>query len=196
MRASGVLSEILPGTISPDRLAASVHLAAEAGLPADPMQRLMSLLCLDEGVAASIADAFRMSNAERARMEACVKARAGIGERTLAEGALRRAFYQLGEQAVLDYLFWRSAGENDLNTEYLVEAAQMADTWQRPRFSITGDDALAAGLKGVAIGEALRQIETDWVESDFTSSRDDMLNSCRLWLKSSCGRAQHSLGDC
>ena len=47
--------------------------------------------------------------------------------------------------------------------------------WRRPEFPIGGDDALAAGLKGRAVGEALSRVAKVWVESDFYLGREDLL---------------------
>ena len=48
-------------------------------------------------------------------------------------------------------------------------------SWRRPDLPITGDDALAAGLAGRAIGHALSRVAALWVESDFELDRSALL---------------------
>ena len=54
--------------------------------------------------------------------------------------------------------------------------------WQRPDFPVGGEDALAAGLEGKAVGEALRALEEWWMGEDFQPDRDALLQ--RLAKKS------------
>ena len=47
--------------------------------------------------------------------------------------------------------------------------------WDKPHFPLKGEDALKLGLKGRAVGQALRMVEDQWIESDFTFTRDVLL---------------------
>ena len=47
--------------------------------------------------------------------------------------------------------------------------------WRRPDFPLTGDDALAVGLAGPEIGQALSRVAKVWVESDFFLEREALL---------------------
>ncbi|MEL7392217.1 MAG: CCA tRNA nucleotidyltransferase, partial [Pseudomonadota bacterium] len=47
--------------------------------------------------------------------------------------------------------------------------------WRRPEFPIKGDDALAVGLIGRDVGEALSRVARVWVESDFDLEREALL---------------------
>ena len=51
--------------------------------------------------------------------------------------------------------------------------------WRRPDFPIGGDDALAAGLQGQEIGQALSRVAKAWVESDFDLDREALLELLR-----------------
>ena len=45
----------------------------------------------------------------------------------------------------------------------------LADAWERPRFPLTGRDVMAAGIaEGPLVGKVLSEIETWWIDSDFT----------------------------
>jgi tRNA nucleotidyltransferase/poly(A) polymerase len=45
----------------------------------------------------------------------------------------------------------------------------MADSWDRPRFPLSGRDVMAAGMpEGAGVGRILAQMEAEWIDSDFT----------------------------
>jgi poly(A) polymerase len=45
----------------------------------------------------------------------------------------------------------------------------LADTWERPRFPLTGRDVMLAGVaEGPRVGRVLSEVEQWWVENDFT----------------------------
>jgi poly(A) polymerase len=47
---------------------------------------------------------------------------------------------------------------------------EMADSWQRPRFALTGRDVMAAGVpEGPEVGRILAQVEDWWVGGDFAA---------------------------
>ena len=55
-------------------------------------------------------------------------------------------------------------------------ALALPERWQAPSFPIGGNDVMALGeLKGPEIGEVLKQLERDWIESGFALDRDQLL---------------------
>ena len=47
---------------------------------------------------------------------------------------------------------------------------RMAETWERPRFALSGLDVMQAGVKeGPDVGRILAQIEDWWAGGDFTA---------------------------
>ena len=80
---------------------------------------------------------------------------------------LRATLYWHGKQAVVDRALLAGADVRDLL------AAIRA--WRQPDLPINGDDALAAGLTGAEIGQALRRVAQVWVESDFDLDREALL---------------------
>jgi poly(A) polymerase len=64
----------------------------------------------------------------------------------------------------------------------LVEAAgfsrllERAEAWQEPVFPLTGKDLIENGIEeGPAVGEAMRRLETAWVDSHFRLDREALL---------------------
>jgi poly(A) polymerase len=55
---------------------------------------------------------------------------------------------------------------------------ELANSWQAPTLPITGADLLAIGTpQGKELGEKLRALEKTWEESDYTLTREDLLES-------------------
>ena len=164
MEESGVLECILPWT------SGTAHFVRVADLTADATQRFMALLPCDLEVVSQAASALRLSNKERARLETWAKFSAKINP--ASQRAEARAFiYHYGAQAFEDAIALHpGAAAQDVKN-----AAALAASWDNPKFPLGGDDALALGLKGQAIGAALRAAETDWIKSDFSLSREALL---------------------
>ena len=166
MSASGGLDEVLPGQPGTDGLHDLELTEQLTGVQPDSMLRLMSLLPRSALAVQQTSQALRLSNDEAARltMWAADNLPDPVG---MKSKELRATLYWHGKQAVVDRAMLAGADVRDLL------AAVRA--WRRPDFPITGDDALAAGLKGRDIGEALSRVAKIWVESDFYLERDALL---------------------
>ena len=143
------------------------------GVGADPMLRLMALIPRTAQAVMATSDALRLSNAEADRLTGWaadnVPDVTGFNGRTL-----RHALYWHGKQVIIDHALLSGADVRDL-----LAAIRL---WQRPEFPVGGEDALAAGLEGKAVGEALRALEEWWMGEDFQPDRDALLQ--RLAKKS------------
>ena len=166
MSVSGVLDEVLPEHRGTDGLHDLELTEQLTGVQPDSMLRLMALLPRSALAVQQTSQALRLSNDETARltMWAADNLPDPIG---MKSRELRATLYWHGKQAVVDRAMLAGADVRDLL------AAIRA--WRRPDFPINGDDALAAGLKGRDIGEALSRVAKIWVESDFYLERDELL---------------------
>ena len=62
--------------------------------------------------------------------------------------------------------------------EALGEDLAQVNSWQRPVFPLKAADLLARGFeRGPQLGEKLRQLEADWIASDFTLPAEALLAS-------------------
>ena len=166
MSKSGVLDEVLPEHRGADGLHDLELTEQLTGVQPDPMLRLMALLPRSALAVQQTGQALRLSNDETARltMWAADNLPEPVG---MKSQELRATLYWHGKQAVVDRAMLAGADVRDLL------AAIRA--WRRPDFPINGDDALAAGLKGRDIGEALSRVAKVWVESDFYLERESLL---------------------
>jgi poly(A) polymerase len=178
MAATGILPELLPGALQLPRLERLTELDAEHFFPRDGVLRLAALLP-DSGEAAhTAADALKLSNADRTRLEQALSGDK-IAAQLSAQDA-RRLLYRIGVARFKDkvLLQWASAlGARPGAWRMLLE---MADNWQRPRFALTGRDVMQAGVpEGPDVGRLLAQVEDWWTGGDFAADEGALRDRLR-----------------
>ena len=91
----------------------------------------------------------------------------------LSGAALSEVLYRHGAEAVRDRAMIDAAmGADPAGLRPVLAAAA---EWTRPVLPVGGNDALAAGFTGPDIGAALEAVEADWIASDFTLTREQLL---------------------
>ena len=168
MAASGILSELVPYPLQLPRLEHLVQIEAEDRLAPDPLLRLAALLPNDSAVAEAVGERLKLSGAERARLEGL----AGTSEKIasfLSAADVRRGLYRMGAARFRDrvLLSWAAGprGASQIQWRMLLS---IADGWERPRFPLTGRDAMAAGVpEGPEVGRILAALEEWWIGQDF-----------------------------
>jgi poly(A) polymerase len=168
MAAAGILPDLLPGALQLARLEHLALVDADNGFPPDPLLRLAALLPDDGEVAGLVGEKLRLSNADKARLENLSGAGEKIAAHLSAESA-RKMLYCIGAAPFKDRvrLRWAASpcGMAALPWRMLLS---LADGWKKPRFPLTGRDAMAAGVpEGPAVGQVLAQIEAWWIDKDF-----------------------------
>jgi len=154
MAQSGVLAQTLPGAEA--RLLPL--LVAIEDLPPDPIRRLAALGGED------VAERLRLSKAERTRLETL---QAELASAT-PPGALGFAY---GAALAWDIVLLRAA----LFEAQLDPAAQSEITRGAAAIFPVKPADLMPDLQGPALGDALRAMETRWIASGFTLTRDELL---------------------
>lgn len=185
MRQSGVLTAILPESEKwgIDAIHGLVRSEGDLGWVPDALLRLESLVPPDGVRIKALGKRLKMSNAERARLEAWAITDAPQAE--LSDIAILRMIYRGSKQAVVDRLrlaYAAARAEALTNDAAMIRAGSFArllehaETSALPHFPVTGSDLLASGLeKGSALGLALRRLETLWIDSGFTLDRNALL---------------------
>ncbi len=185
MRQAGVLNLVLPESEKwgIDAIHGLVRTQSDLGWQADPLLRLESLVPPDAVRMEELGKRMKMSNAERARLEAW--ARADAVKPGLSEQALKKAIYRGSKQALLDRirLAYAAARREAVGSdEAMIRAGGVArlldaaEHYDAPVFPITGGDLLARGIeKGPGLGETLRSLETLWIDSCFSLDREALL---------------------
>jgi poly(A) polymerase len=168
MAASGILGELLPGALMIGRLEKLVAIDAEAFFTPDPMLRLAALLPSDAVAADAAAKKLRLSNADAQRLIDIAGAKEKIVS-YLSIKEVRKLLYRIGIAPFRDRLFIKWAEDpkesNAINWRMLLE---VASTWPRPTFPLTGRDVMLAGVpEGPLVGRILAEVEDWWIDADF-----------------------------
>jgi poly(A) polymerase len=164
----GLLHPLLALAPSPARLRRVV--AAGAGPAENPLVRLAALcVYLPEDVL-RLRDRLRLSNAEAERLEAAARALIGLHGRDKPpdSNALQALLFRHGRQAAADAILLAEAGARQGNggdwaraRKFLLESAEL-------RLPFSGADLIARGItEGRAIGDALKVLQTRWIEVGF-----------------------------
>ncbi len=163
MAASGILGEILPGDLNIARLERLAAIDANNFFAPDPVLRLAAL-----SPDAALADRWKLSNADRDRLNDLVNDKAKIVS-YLSIKEVRKLLYKLGAARFKDRVSLRWA-EDPKESNFIQWRAllAMADAWERPKFPLDGGNVMAAGVpQGPMIGKILSEVEEWWIDSDF-----------------------------
>jgi len=164
MAATGILAELLPGTLRLDRLERLVAIDQDNFFEPDALLRLAALAPPTEARAR-----LKLSNAQMDRLSDLANAQERIVS-YLAIKEVRRLLYRLGPQRFKDRVFLKWAEDpKESNAIQWRALLAMADAWQRPRFPLSGENVKNAGVpEGPLVGRVLAEVEDWWIESDFT----------------------------
>jgi len=169
MRADGVLKALLPESATLARLRRLVALEPAA----DPIRRFAALIARDAG---AVAERFKLSGAQRDRLEALLAKPAIALDADRA--AQRRALYRWGSTVYADRVLLAAAARQQPHG--VRKLLQLARSWTSPRFPLRGRDLLAAGVTpGPQVGALLAALEAWWVKGDFRA----MAAQCRAELR-------------
>jgi poly(A) polymerase len=174
MRQASVLTTALPESEKwgIDTIHPLVATEREHGWQPDAMLRLESIVPPDAARLAAMSERLRMSNDEAARLDDF--ARAAPANAALSDRELAKVLYRGKPGGIEDRLRLAIAGGKD--AKKLLKQLAFAGTWQRPRFPVSGEDLKALGMTaGPAMGARLKHLEDQWIASNFSLSREQLL---------------------
>lgn len=186
MRQSGVLSMVLEESEKwgIDAIPGLLRTEATLGWTADPMVRLMAIVPPDPARMADMAERLRMSKAETRRMIGWAE-QENLAD-TATDTVLKRHLYLGDPTAIVDRIRLRLSAlraKAETDDSALMEAAQVsrllkvATGWKRPSFPLKGRDLVSRGIEpGPALGKAMADLETVWLESNFVMTKDELLS--------------------
>jgi poly(A) polymerase len=122
----------------------------------------------DAVAADAAAKKLRLSNADAQRLIDIAGAKEKIVS-YLSIKEVRKLLYRIGIAPFRDRLFIKWAEDpkesNAINWRMLLE---VASTWPRPTFPLTGRDVMLAGVpEGPLVGRILAEVEDWWIDADF-----------------------------
>ena len=107
-----------------------------------------------------------------------------IAARLSAQEA-RRLLYRLGEACFRDKLLLQWAGEPAKSPAGAWRMLlDMADSWQRPRFPLSGRDVMLAGVpEGPEVGRVLAALQDWWVQGDFAADESALRDRLKEMIR-------------
>jgi len=172
MAQTGVLAVALPEAQGLDRFERLVGIETEMLFTWDALLRLAALLPDDPVRAIAVAERLRLSGAQRDRLAAALNPEPRLVS-WMSPRETRRLVYRLGVEPFCDRatLAWAASGRPAATTQWRAQLPT-AQSWTPPRFPLTGEEVMAAGVaKGPLVGEVLREVEAWWVENDFPDDK-------------------------
>ncbi|MBW8880809.1 MAG: CCA tRNA nucleotidyltransferase [Asticcacaulis sp.] len=167
MQAGGLMPLIVPGwKLEGDTLP---ELAAMVGFSDAPERRLLALIDSGLGLAAhdlkAVQARLKFSQAIMARLQAAGQVVFFL--ESVESGDLARLIYRFGREAVEDGVLLVAAHMRRAPDHLM----RMIAAIEVPAFPLKGSDLLARGLTpGPEVGQRLKQIETEWLNHDFSQS--------------------------
>ena len=180
MMDTGVLVRLLRGAPRLHDFGRLHEIAEAQAATSSPMVRLAALAVRVEEEAERLADALRLSNAERGTLVALSGAARTL-EAATGTYAARTALYRLGPELYRGgvLLAW-SESRAAVDDPHWARLAALADEWEAPAFPLKGEDLLALGMEpGPQVGAVLRAVEQRWIDSDFAADRETLLGWSR-----------------
>lgn len=167
MKQADIFSYIFEEGSAVDALIAQVLFERSVGRHASVLAKVW-LLAGEAYGAVGIARLLKLSGVQKKQL---LVLRAAIRDAESMEvRALRRLIYQYGSQAVRDAVLLRQQDKG------LTEALECCDNWETLTFPVTGQDLLKCGFEpGMLLGDALKHLERQWLDSDFTLSKESLL---------------------
>ena len=159
MRATGVLRAVLPGT-DDKYLAPLVHIESLFAVKPDPLRRLM---CLG---GENPIELLRMSKSQARRLE-ILRSEVQSSKKALELG------YRFGTETGLDILLLRAAFLEQQLDQAIREDLK---TGAASIYPIKAQD-LMADYTGPALGVRLRELEQRWIDSGFSLTKNELLNT-------------------
>ena len=168
MQAQGLMPHVVPGWQATGETLP--ELAAVIALTEDPEIRLIALI--DSGVGLSAAALHACQTRLKWSQRLYNRLRdAGRALDLLAENApFARLLYLHGRQATEDAVFLAAAHQKK-EASAVAYVLHMLEGLETPVFPVKGADLIALGIPaGPEVGKALKTIETEWLNHDFSQS--------------------------
>lgn len=185
MRQAGVLTAALPESEKwgIDAIHGVAKAEKDLGWAPDPLLRLEAIVPPDAARMKMLAERLRFSTAEADRLRHWALATAVEPKTT--EGELAKRLYRGDRQGFVDRLRLslaaarvRAVDDNDalLEAGGFSRLLAFALKWKKPVFPLKGADLTALGATpGPKLGEILKNLEAEWIETGFAPDRGALL---------------------
>ncbi|MDR1025847.1 MAG: CCA tRNA nucleotidyltransferase [Lactobacillus sp.] len=175
MMENGILDTILPKAEHLDKLDFLVNMTEATHLPNKSLRRLFALFYPNKELAVNLAARLKMSKKRKELFVNLASKQVNLDD-FFDENKLRKIIYLHDKEFARDKFLLSLAYEKRHTTEYM-DIIGKIENMVMPIFPIRGKDVIAAGVDPKTIGKTIDKLEQDWVDSNFSLNRDELLES-------------------
>ena len=174
MAGNGILDNILPEVKYFENMDFIIKLCDKYNLEPNWLRRLFICFNPDKILAESLANRLKLSKKDKSLFVSLSVNKTSL-EQLTDKKSLSVLIYVHGKDFCRNKLILEMAQQNQ-DIDNLQELLRFIDEADVPSFPIKGRDLIALGLKeNSQIGITLKKLETDWINSGFSLSREDLL---------------------
>jgi poly(A) polymerase len=183
MRTTEVLQKALPESWGIDAIHRLIAAEKSEGWEPDPLLRLEAIIPPHRARIDALAERLRLSRDEAARLIAW--AAAPEPDPATSDADMAQVLYRTGREGTQDRIRLSLAraleqaaesGQPSEIADNFRRQLTFAEAWEKPDFPVSGKDLLAKGLEpGPVLGERLRELESRWIESGFSLTREELI---------------------
>jgi poly(A) polymerase len=164
---AGIVARVAPAAIRTGDLARLIAAETAAGVGVRALRRLAALVdALHHDRSAALKAGLKLSNADTDYLAALPRLATRLG--AVESGGFAHAAYGVQPDWLLDTVLLAGLPAGPLR--------RFLETWQAPRFPLSGADLMARGMQpGPEIGARLKQVEDWWLEGGLAATREQCL---------------------
>lgn len=174
MAENGILDNILPEPKNYDKLAFLAELCNKEKFAPSWLRRLYVIFEPDVLLAESLAARLKLSKKDRARFVSWSENNLPLAD-FLDEKCLLKLLYRHGKEFCTNKLILEAVSAQR-KIDNLPRLLNFIEKSEIPSFPLRGRDLIEQGIaENAKIGETLKLLENEWIESGFQMSRDELL---------------------
>lgn len=182
MQDNGIMNFVMPEAGAIDNLAFIKKLLDDKDVPDKALLYLFTLYQPDAPLAENLAVRMKFSKREKQKFIRWAERKVALSELS-DEISLQKLMYETDKEFCREK-FLLIIAENKEAIPYFWEKYQTMAAVSEPQFPLRGKDIIEQGVANPqAIGTILRELENQWLASNFTLSKDKLLENARLLNK-------------
>ncbi len=182
MQDNGIMSFVMPEAGAIDNLAFIKKLIDDKDVPDKALLYFFTLYQPDVPLAENLAVRMKFSKREKQKFVSWAERKVTLSELS-DEISIQKLMYETDKEFCLEK-FLLIIAENKEAIPYFWEKYQTIAAVSEPLFPLRGKDIIEQGVANPqVIGAILRELENQWLASNFTLSKDKLLENARLLNK-------------
>lgn len=182
MQDNGIMNFVMPEAGAIDNLAFIKKQLDDKDVPDKALLYLFTLYQPDAPLAENLAVRMKFSRREKQKFIRWAERKVALSELS-DEISLQKLMYETDKEFCREK-FLLIIAENKEAIPYFWEKYQTMAAVSEPQFPLRGKDIIEQGVANPqAIGTILRELENQWLASNFTLSKDKLLENARLLNK-------------